>query len=132
MYTFTSTYAENTGDGAFILHPLAAEAQFTPVFAIIAQDLDEDGKKDVLLGGNLYGVSHSRTRYDAGYGLFLHGDGTGSFEPMELEKNMLKMEGEVRALRLLHRADGTRLLFVGRNNDTIQVFEINSEGNSIL
>jgi hypothetical protein len=49
-----SCYLENVGNGKFIKHPLPVEAQFAPVNAIICDDLDNDGYKDLLLAGNEY------------------------------------------------------------------------------
>ena len=49
------------------------EAQFAPVNAIICDDLDNDGYKDLLLAGNEYQTEVITGRYDASYGCFLRG-----------------------------------------------------------
>ena len=74
---FASAVALNTGDGTFALQPLPVEAQLAPVYAALADDFDGDGRMDLLLGGNFYGVTPVRGRYDASYGLLLRGDGAG-------------------------------------------------------
>jgi len=78
-YTFASAVALDNGNGTFTLQPLPVEAQFAPIYAIVAGDFDGDGKTDLLVGGNFYGVIPALGRYDASYGLMLRGDGAGQF-----------------------------------------------------
>ncbi len=123
--TFASAWAENLGDGSFTLRELPAEAQFSPVYAILPGDFDNDGRKDLILGGNFYGVRPSRGRYDAGYGLLLRGDGQGGFEAVDPAESHLLLEGEVRALRLVPHERGP-LLFVARSDDTVKALRSRS------
>jgi hypothetical protein len=46
----------NQGNGKFAIKRLPLEAQLTPIYAICVDDFDQDGIKDIILGGNLYGV----------------------------------------------------------------------------
>ena len=55
------------------------EAQFAPVNAIICDDLDNDGFKDLLLAGNEYQTNVMTGRYDASYGCFLKGGADKKF-----------------------------------------------------
>jgi len=118
---FASSVALNNGDGTFTLQPLPVEAQFAPVYASLAADFDGDGHADLLLAGNLYGVQPVLGRYDASYGLLLHGTGDGRFESVDMEQSGLLIEGQVRHLGLLRHAGGDRLIVVARNNDRLQV-----------
>ena len=70
---------ENRGNGKFVKHPLPVEAQFAPVNAIICDDLDNDGFKDLLLAGNEYQTDVITGRYDASYGCFLRGSSKKTF-----------------------------------------------------
>jgi hypothetical protein len=119
--TFASAVALNRGDGTFRLRPLPAEAQLSPLYAALADDFDKDGRTDLLVAGNLYGVTPVRGRYDASYGLLLGGTGDGSFTPVEMDKSSLSIEGQVRHLERLRTAAGDRLIVVARNNDKLQV-----------
>jgi hypothetical protein len=118
---FASSVALNDGKGGFALRPLPTEAQFAPVYASLADDFDGDGRIDLLLAGNFYGVTPVRGRYDASYGLMLRGTGDGRFEAADMEESNLVIEGQAREMKLLRYADGGRLVVVARNNDTIQV-----------
>jgi hypothetical protein len=120
-YVFASSVALNNGDGSFDLRPLPTEAQFAPIYAALLGDFDGDGHSDVIVAGNFSGVTPVRGRYDASYGLLLRGDGAGGLASVDLEKGNLVIEGQVRDMKLLLRADGDRLIIVARNNDTVQI-----------
>ena len=122
--TFASALALNRGDGTFDIRPLPVEAQFAPVYAALAGDFDGDSITDVIAAGNFYGVTPVRGRYDASYGLVLKGDGTGSVAPVDMEQSGLVIEGQVRRLALLKRANGERVVVVARNNDGLQFLRL--------
>ena len=115
--TLASVIALNRGDGTFELRALPAEAQFAPVFASLAGDFDGDGKTDVIVAGNFFGVTPAEGRYDASYGLLLHGDGTGRFAPVDMESSGLAIDGQVRRLAFLRSAKYGRVIVVAKNND---------------
>jgi len=118
---FASAIALNRGTGSFDFRPLPNEAQFAPIYASLAEDFDGDGHTDLLVAGNFSGVTPVQGRYDASYGLLLHGDGAGHFEAVDLESSNLLIEGEVRHMALLRRANGERLILVARNGDKPQI-----------
>jgi len=120
-YLLTSSLAVNNGDGTFDLRPLPVEAQFAPIYAVLADDFDGDGHTDLVVAGNLHGVPPMRGRYDASYGLLLSGDGTGRFRPVDMEESGLVIDGQVRDLKLLQLGGGVRLIVAARNNDTVQI-----------
>src|SRR5262249_2904823 len=59
--------------------PLPIEAQFAPAFGVAVGDLDGDGNQDLVLAQNFFDVEPETSRYDAGRGLWLRGDGHGGF-----------------------------------------------------
>ncbi|HEV2671599.1 MAG TPA: VCBS repeat-containing protein [Gemmatimonadales bacterium] len=119
--TFASAVALNHGDGTFELRPLPLEAQFAPIYSSLAGDFDGDGKTDLIVAGNFYGVTPVQGRYDASYGLLLHGDGRGNFSPVDMERSGLVIEGQVRHMAFMKRANGERSIVVARNNERLQV-----------
>ena len=125
--TFASSVAINDGQGRFDLHALPAEAQLAPMYASLAEDFDSDGHVDLLLGGNLLGVTPLRGRYDATHGVLLRGAGNGTFKPVESNQGAPIIEGEVRDIKAGMRAGGGRLIFVARNNDRLAVLRPNNQ-----
>ncbi|MEO8577820.1 MAG: VCBS repeat-containing protein, partial [Gemmatimonadales bacterium] len=120
---FASSIALNNGKGAFEVQPLPIEAQFAPVYAILAEDFDGDRKTDLLLAGNFYGVTPVRGRYDASYGTLLRGDGNGQFHAVGSEETALRIDGQARDMKWLRRAGGERLIAIARNNDRLQLLK---------
>jgi hypothetical protein len=119
-HTFASSLAINNGDGTFTLRPLPVEAQFAPVYAALAQDFDGDGKLDLLLAGNFYGVPPVQGRYDASYGTLLRGTGDGRFRAVDLQTMGVALDGQVRHLQRIRSAAGGQLIVVARNDDRLQ------------
>jgi hypothetical protein len=120
-HVFASEIALNNGDGTFTLHQLPVEAQFAPIYASVAEDFDGDGHVDLLLAGNIYGVTPVRGRYDASYGVLLRGSGDGRFTAVDMEESRLVIDGQVRHMRELRAANGNRYVVVARNDTTLQV-----------
>ncbi len=119
-YTLATSYVENLGDGAFALHPLPFEAQLTPIYALLAGDFDEDGARDLLLAGNFYAAKPELGRMDAGYGLFLRGDGAGAFAPVPMAESGFRVQGQARDMALA--AD--RLVAIAVNDGPVRLISV--------
>lgn len=93
--TLDSMLFLNRGDH-FEARPLNLEAQFAPAFGLAVGDFDGDGNEDVFLSQNFFGTEPETSRYDAGLGLLLKGDGTGRFEPIGASESGIRIYGEQR------------------------------------
>jgi enediyne biosynthesis protein E4 len=120
--TFESVYIENKGNGKFDVTPLPKEAQVSKIFSIKAFDIDGDKQPELLMGGNLYGVSTYQGRYDASYGLILKHTPKG-LTALPPTQTGFMLNGEIRDIKMLKTPKGNRIV-VGRNNLTPQVFEL--------
>jgi hypothetical protein len=120
-YEFRSCVFVNDGKGKFGKKALPGEAQFSPVYGILAKDVDGDGKVDLLLGGNFYQSKPEVGIYDASYGLLLKGDGQGNFTTINEKQSGLLIKGQVRDMGWI-RAGNKELLIVPMNNDSVQLF----------
>ncbi len=99
--TFMETvYLENKGTG-FVPHHLPLEAQYSPVYAIVATDIDGDGNKDILLTGNNTWTRVKFGRYAANHGIVLSGNGKGDFTYVPQYKSGLDIHGNIRSAALL-------------------------------
>ena len=107
---------ENEG-GKFVFKPLPTEAQFAPIFAIAVFDVNNDGQKDVILGGN---AEKNRVRIgksDANYGQFFLNQGNNNFK--HLPKNM-GLRGDVRDFKI-----SKNKLIVGVNGQRLLSYPLN-------
>jgi hypothetical protein len=125
--TFATVMARNDGNGSFTLVPLPIEAQTTAIYGIHAADYDHDGALDLLLAGNFDGVKPEIGRMDAGYGLFLHGDGKGGFAPQRATESGFLVPGQARDIQRVRTRQG-ELYVVTRNNDRPLVFRAAPRG----
>jgi hypothetical protein len=126
VQSFQSVYIENLGNRSFQVHLLPIEAQFAPIYAFASADFDGDGHMDVLAAGNFYGNQPSMGRDDASYGLFLKGNGKGSFEAIAPRESGFSVFGEVRSISLLQSKENPFIL-VSRNNATIRLFNYSTQ-----
>jgi len=117
-----SCFMINNGNKSFTLSPLPPEAQFSPVFAIAADDFDNDGICDILTGGNLYRAKPETGIYDASYGLLLKGTVEGKWQPLSPLKSGFFTRGEIRDLKIL-KINKNQLVIVARNNDNLQFYQ---------
>lgn len=115
-----SSYIENLGGGKFAIRELPVQAQFAPLFGMIADDFDQDGNLDLMLSGNDYGSEVSVGRYDAMYGLVLKGDGKGGFRPLGVAESGYMVKGNMKGLVRLATADGHWLSAASQNRDVLR------------
>jgi len=93
------------------------------VFGIAVGDLDGDGKEDLFLAQNFFGVSPSESRQDAGCGLWLRGDGNGDFIAVPSRESGFAIYGEARGAALCDfDHDGRPDLAVGQNRDATKLY----------
>ena len=126
VYHFAHTYFENQGDGTFNIYTLPPEAQFSPVYGMATLDVNQDGIKDLLVGGNQLGVGPNRGRYDAGKGLLLLGEGNGKFLALPSLQSGIFVEGQIRDIQLI----GPDQIWMSINNGRPKIFKLNAENTS--
>ncbi|MFC2125426.1 VCBS repeat-containing protein [Bacteroidota bacterium] len=123
-YTFASSYIENLGNGSFQLHQLPVETQLSSVNDILLLDFNQDNNLDILLAGNLYASEVRTPRNDAGYGLYLMGDGRGGFTSTSPEESGFFVPYDVKSMSIL-QAQNSKMILVGCNNDFLRIFQVN-------
>ena len=115
---FETTYFENN-KGAFTARKLPLQSNFFPVFAITTGDFDRDGKQDMILAGN---IDHARIKIgkiDAGFGVFLKGNGKGEFEYVPQLESGLSVKGCTRDILKIKTSNTERVVFAVNNNQPV-------------
>ncbi|HZY80802.1 MAG TPA: VCBS repeat-containing protein [Cyclobacteriaceae bacterium] len=117
-----SMYLENIENKKFAMKRLPKEAQYSSVFSILANDVDSDGNKDLLLVGNIDAVQPDIGRFDGSYGLILKGDGKGGFTSLPISSGFV-VKGQGRDIKMAKNAKGETVYIVARNNDSVLYFK---------
>jgi enediyne biosynthesis protein E4 len=112
----------NSGKGSFSLTPLPVEAQFAPVYAIMAKDFDNDGITDIILGGNQGRAKPETGIYNASYGLFLKGSPDGKYSAVSTVNSGIFTKGEIRDIAIMSLKD-KKIIVVARNNDNLEFYK---------
>ena len=120
--TFANSYFENLGDGNFKQHLLPPMAQLSSINDLILEDYNGDGHLDILAVGNLYNAEVETTRNDAGYGLLMIGDGTGSFKVKTKAEGGFYAAKNAKCMIQIPTSEA-QLILVGNNNDALQIFQ---------
>jgi len=111
----------NKADGSFNLTPLPAEAQFSPVYAIAANDFDRDGICDILIGGNQSRAKPETGIYNSSYGLLLKGKTDVTWFSVPSSVSGFFTKGEIRDLKTIN-IKGDTFIVVAKNNDNLQIY----------
>lgn len=112
----------NDGQGNFSMQALPVMAQLSPVFGITVADLNADGKKDLFMAGNFYGLKPQTGRFDAGYGTTLINQGENRFSYLKPKESGLFIKGEARDMATIKLANGDNCIIVSMNNDKLYLF----------
>ncbi len=121
--SFASIYLENKGE-TFAIHKLPIEAQFSSIQKILVNDYDKDGKLDAIIAGNLHNSEVETPRNDASYGLFLKGNGDGTFKPTSVLESGFYASGDVKEMSEI-TINNQHYIIIGKNNDAVQYLKIN-------
>jgi hypothetical protein len=109
-----SVFTNNNGT-SFTSTNLPIETQISVVNDILTKDLNNDEKRDIILGGNFYGTDAEFGRYDASIGSTLINLGS-DFEPLSSTESGLYIPGNVRHLIPLTIGEFNYMLVI-RNNE---------------
>ena len=110
-------------ESSFEARVLPLQAQISPAFGVACGDFDGDGRIDLFLAQNFFGMEESFARLDAGQGLLLHGLGDGNFKAMNsLESGIRMLEEQQSAAVADVNQDGRLDLVVGTRNGPPQLY----------
>ena len=119
----SSVIAWNEGNGKFSIYELPLEVQLSSVNAISCKDINDDGKIDIVLGGNITHCLPQFGRIDANYGIVLENKGTRKFEVIPPAQTGISVTGMVRDIVIISSKLEEYFLFL-RNNDKPVMYKL--------
>jgi hypothetical protein len=126
--TFSSNYIENRGNNPWFMKPLPNEAQLSSINEIIVSDVNNDSYLDIIIGGNLYTSEVETPRNDASIGMYLTGNGDGTFNPIPATESGLYLIGDVKDMAMLSLQNKShKVIVVAKNNAAIQMIKLKSK-----
>ena len=112
----SSCIAYNKGNGSFEIKKLPVAAQLSCINALLCKDINEDGKPDLILAGNLPDCLPQFGRLDALPGLVLMNKGGGNWKEIPAAETGINLRGITRDIKWLAQKNNSSLLFL-QNND---------------
>jgi hypothetical protein len=119
----SSCIAFSKGSGQFEVRSLPVGIQLSSVKAVAFADVNDDGKTDLVLGGNEFNFQPQLGRLDASPGNVLLNDGKGDFTLLDEGASGIDLNGMVRDIAVIRGKRDNRLLFL-RNNDYPVLFKL--------
>jgi enediyne biosynthesis protein E4 len=117
--TILATSYFRNDNGKLALATLPIEMQMAPVMALAVMDVDGDGIKDLITGGNL-SSSRARTgKMTGNTGFIFKSDGKGGFKFISPSQTRINIPGDVREI-----AVNGREVFFGVNNEAVRKYSL--------
>ncbi|MBM1104756.1 VCBS repeat-containing protein [Aurantibacter crassamenti] len=117
--TLASGYLKNN-DGDFVFIPFKSELQVAPILDFVTYDFDNNGKNEVLAGGNYFGVKPFHGRFDSFAGALIKN------EHEYILGSQLGLNFTQKSIRHLHTIElnNKPYLLVIYNNAPIETYQI--------
>ena len=125
-FTYSSScIAWNQGGGKYEVEKLEGMAQLSSVNAVLSVDVNGDGRKDLLVGGNRYGFPPQFGRLDGSYGDVLVSEGKRKFRWLSPVQTGLRVRGEVRDMKEIRDSGGSDYVLYLINDDYPRMYRVN-------
>ena len=119
----SSCVAINKGNGSFDIQKLPLVAQLSLVKTIVARDINNDDKIDLILGGNEFGFQPQLGRLDANAGEVLLNNGKGGWIVLSEYESGIRINAQVRDMVTINYGAKECVLFLMNNEEPV-LFEL--------
>jgi hypothetical protein len=127
QFNYCSTIiAFNEGKGKFSVQKLPMPVQLSSVSAIHISDVNKDGKPDLVMGGNKFGLLPQFSRLDASFGHVLLNNGKRAFQYLATNESGIEVRGEVKDIVEIKGKDKNYWLWL-QNNDKPVLYLLNQD-----
>jgi len=120
---FRHTVFVNNSGSSFSPKALPNYSQISVIQSANVLDINNNGKMDLIVGGNLFGTDTELGRYDASIGALLLGDGQGNFEVVPPVESGFIAPGNVRHIVPI-KIQGEQHFWVVRNDDKSSLLKL--------
>jgi len=96
---------------------------------MMSGDFDSDGNLDALGVGNSFSTEVQTGRYDARGSLLMLGDGHGNFNVV---KSQISDSRDNKSIAMIKMANGSSGVIIGSNSDSLKMYRINQNINSVF
>jgi hypothetical protein len=118
-------WLENTGNGKLALHELPPAVQVSAIQGAVNIGTNSNGVKQIFAAGNFYPFRVQLGREDAGKGILLQWD-KASHQLISVSQNIgIDAGGDVRDVLSVQTARHEQIIFIAKNNDSLQVIKRN-------
>jgi enediyne biosynthesis protein E4 len=125
--TYTaSCIAWNEGNGKFTIMEFPPEVQLSSVNAALATDLNGDGRKDLVMGGNLIHWLPQFSRIDASYGHVALNLGNRKWKFLPSGEAGILAKGEVRGIKEMNLNNSRYFIFLA-NDEFPLMYSLNKK-----
>ncbi len=111
----SSIIAINNGKGNFTIQKLPVRVQLSSLNAVLITDINNDGRPDIICGGNNFNFPPQFGRLDASYGDILINKGNNIFEWRSPLVSGINLPGEIKDIKQIKGKD-QRYIIVTQND----------------
>ncbi len=110
-----SGIAYNNGNGQFTMQPFPVSVQLSSVNAITVADINSDGWKDIIIGGNFFDMLPQFCSVDASYGTVMMNNQKGGFTILPNQQSGISVNGEIREIAPIQFQNKQGFVFLQNN-----------------
>ena len=122
----SSSILWNNQSGKFTPEKLSDEAQFSPVYASLLNDFNDDKKIDIIIGGNQFRAKPQTGIYAGSFGTVYENHDNKGFKALKSKESGIFFKGETRDIKEIEVGNKKHIL-VSTNNGILKLYSVNNE-----